>query len=68
LQAPRQDPAPYQLVLDEREAALADADQDVLQLKSAHDAAQAELDVATAERDRAKDADLEPQLTTIHNI
>ncbi len=48
------DPAHYQLVVDEQRAALADAEQDVLQLKSAFDAARAEVDEAQAERDRAK--------------
>jgi len=48
------DPTPHQLVVDERKAALADAEQDVLQLKSALDAALAEVDEAQAKRDRAK--------------
>lgn len=41
-------------MVDQKKAALADAQQDVLQLKSAHDAAEAGVDEATAERDRAK--------------
>ncbi|MEA3278220.1 MAG: HlyD family secretion protein [Pseudomonadota bacterium] len=48
------DPTPFQYVVDQRKAALAEAEQDVLQLKSALDSANAEVDEATAERDRAK--------------
>jgi multidrug resistance efflux pump len=48
------DPAPYQYVVDQRRAALAEAAQNVLQLKSALDSALAKVDEVTAERDRAK--------------
>jgi multidrug resistance efflux pump len=48
------DPAPYQFVVDQKRAALAESEQDVLQLKSALDSAVANVDEVTAERDRAK--------------
>lgn len=48
------DPEPFQYVVDQRKAAFAEAEQDVLQLKAAFDAANAEIEEATAERDRVK--------------
>jgi multidrug resistance efflux pump len=50
----RIDPAPYQYTVDQKRAALAEAEQGVLQLKSALDSALAKVDEVTAERDRAK--------------
>jgi multidrug resistance efflux pump len=52
----RVDPTPYQIEVDKRRAALAEAEQNVDQLKAAYDAAQATVEEATAERDRAKDS------------
>ena len=48
------DPAPYRYVVDQKRAALAEAEQGVLQLKAALDSAVAKVDEITAERDRAK--------------
>jgi len=52
----RIDPAPYQYALDQRRASLAEAEQNVGQLKAAYDAAQAVVKEATAARDRTKQA------------
>jgi multidrug resistance efflux pump len=48
------DPSPYRHEVDRRRAALAEAEQNVEQLKAGFDAAQAAVGEATAERDRAK--------------
>lgn len=48
------DPAPYQYVVDQKRAALAEAEQGVLQLKAALDSALAKVEEVSAERDRAK--------------
>ncbi len=50
----RIDPRHYQYVVDQKRAALAEAEQNVLQLKSALDVALANANEATASRDRAK--------------
>jgi multidrug resistance efflux pump len=50
----RIDPRPYQYIVDQKRAALAEADQNVKQLKAQWDAASASLDQAAASRDRAK--------------
>jgi multidrug resistance efflux pump len=50
----RIDPNPYQFEVDKRQAALAEAEQNVAQLKAGFDSAQASVDEATAQRDRAK--------------
>lgn len=52
----RVDPVPYENALAQRRAALAEAEQNVGQLKAAHDAAQATVKEATAARDRTKQA------------
>lgn len=52
----RIDPVPYQNALDERRAALAEAEQNVGQLKAAYDAAIATVKEATAARDRTRQA------------
>ena len=52
----RVDPAPYQFEVEKRCAALAEAEQNVAQLKAGYDSAQASVDEATAQRDRAKDS------------
>ena len=52
----RVDPAPYQFEVEKRRAALAEAEQNVAQLKAGFDSAQAVVASATAERDRAKAA------------
>jgi multidrug resistance efflux pump len=52
----RIDPAPYQFEVDKRQAALAEGEQNVAQLKAGFDSALAGVDEATAQRDRAKDA------------
>jgi multidrug resistance efflux pump len=52
----RIDPAPYQFEVEKRRAALAEAEQNVSQLKAGFDSAQAGVDEATAQRDRAKGA------------
>ncbi|MGH6788835.1 MAG: HlyD family secretion protein [Pseudolabrys sp.] len=52
----RLDPRPYQYTVDAKRAALAEAEQNVLQLKSALDAANSVVDEARASRDRAKQA------------
>ena len=52
----RVDPAPYQFEVEKRRAALAEAEQNVAQLKAGYDSAQASVDEATAQRDRAKDS------------
>ncbi len=48
------DPKPYQFEVDQRRAALAEAEQNVAQLKAAYDTAQSAVAEATAQRDRAK--------------
>ncbi len=48
------DPAPYQFVVDQRRAALAEAEQSIPQLKSALDAALGKIAGITAEHDRAR--------------
>jgi multidrug resistance efflux pump len=48
------DPRPYQYALDQRKAALAEAEQVVPQLKAAWDAARAAAEESKATRDRAK--------------
>jgi multidrug resistance efflux pump len=50
----RVDPHPYQYEVDKRRAALAEAEQNVGQLKAGFEAAQAAVGEATAQRDRAK--------------
>ena len=50
----RIDPRPYQYIVDQKKAALAEAEQNVLQLKAQLDAAQANFEQAIASRDRAK--------------
>jgi multidrug resistance efflux pump len=52
----RVDPSPYQFEVEKRRAALAEAEQNVAQLKAGYDSAQASVDEATAQRDRAKDS------------
>ena len=52
----RVDPTPYQFEVEKRRAALAEAEQNVDQLKAGFDAAQAAVAAATAQRDRAKGA------------
>jgi len=48
------DPRPYQFVVDQKSAALAEAEQNVRGMKAAYDAAQSGVDEATAARDRAR--------------
>ncbi len=48
------DPAPYQYTVDQKRAALAEAEQEVPQLKAAVDSANAKVQEVTAERDRAR--------------
>ena len=48
------DPRPYQYEVDKRRAALAEAEQNVDQLKAGFEAAQASVKEAVAQRDRAK--------------
>jgi multidrug resistance efflux pump len=50
------DRRPYQYVVEQKRAALAEAEQNVPQLKAALDAALANVDVAVASRDRAQQA------------
>jgi multidrug resistance efflux pump len=50
----RIDPSPYQFKVDKGRAALAEAEQNVGQLKAGYESAQASVDEATAQRDRAK--------------
>lgn len=50
------DPRPYQYVVEQKRAALAEAEQNVPQLKAALDAALANVDVAASSRDRAQQA------------
>lgn len=50
----RLDPRPYEYAVDEKRAALAEAQQNVRQLKSAMDAANSGVDEARASHDRAK--------------
>jgi multidrug resistance efflux pump len=52
----RIDPVPYENALAQRRAGLAEAEQNVGQLKAAYDAAQATVKEATAARDRTKQA------------
>ena len=52
----RIDPTPYQFEVDKRRAALSEAEQNVAQLKAGFESAQATVDEATAQRDRAKDS------------
>ena len=52
----RVDPSSYQFEVEKRRAALAEAEQNVAQLKAGYDSAQASVDEATAQRDRAKDS------------
>ena len=52
----RLDPRPYEFAVDGKRAALAEAEQNVRQLKSALDAANSVVDEARASRDRAKQA------------
>lgn len=52
----RIDPKPYEFEVAQRRAALAEAEENVKQLKFAYDNALAAADAATAERDRAKKA------------
>ena len=52
----RVDDAPYQFEVEKRRAALAEAEQNVAQLKAGFDSAEAVVASATAERDRAKAA------------
>ena len=52
----RIDPQPYEYEVDRRRAALSEAEQNVENLKAGHEAAQAAVKEATAERDRAKDS------------
>jgi multidrug resistance efflux pump len=48
------DPRPYQFAVDQKKAALAEAEQSVLQLKAGLDAAEASAEGARASRDRSK--------------
>jgi len=50
----RIDPKPYQFEVDQRRAALSEAEQNVAQLRAAFNTAQATVAEATAQRDRAK--------------
>jgi multidrug resistance efflux pump len=50
----RIDPHPYEYEVEKRRAALAEAEQNVAQLKAGYDSAQASVEEATAQRDRAK--------------
>jgi multidrug resistance efflux pump len=50
----RLDPRPYEYAVEEKRAALAEAEQNVRQLKSAFDAAKSVVDEGRASRDRAK--------------
>ncbi len=50
----RIDPRPYQYTVDQKKAQLAEAEQSVLQLKAALDAAEANAEGARASRDRSK--------------
>jgi multidrug resistance efflux pump len=50
----RVDPKPYQFEVDQKRAALAEAEQNVAQLKAAFDTALATVAETTAQRDRAK--------------
>ncbi len=50
----RIDPRPYQYIVDQKKAALAEAKQTVLQLKASLDAATAIVEGATSTRDRSK--------------
>lgn len=50
----RIDPEPYKYEVEKRRAALSEAEQNVTQLKAGFEAAQAAVNEATAERDRAK--------------
>ncbi|MFN3623995.1 MAG: HlyD family secretion protein [Hyphomicrobium sp.] len=50
------DPGPYEIEVEKRKAALAEAEQNVGQLKAGFEAAQATVKEATAQRDRAKGA------------
>ena len=50
----RIDPRPYQFAVDEKRAALAEAEQNVRQLNSASDAAKSVVEEGRASRDRAK--------------
>ena len=52
----RIDPAPYKFEVDKRRASLAEAEQNVSQLKAGFNSAQASVDEAMAQRDRAKNA------------
>jgi len=52
----RIDPQPYQFIVDQKKAALAEAEQAVKQLRASLDAALAGVDQAQAARDRTKDA------------
>jgi multidrug resistance efflux pump len=52
----RLDPRPYEFAVDGKRAALAEAEQNVRQMKSALDAANSVVDEARASRDRAKQA------------
>lgn len=50
----RLDPRPYQYTVDQKKAALAEAEQTVLQLRAAMDAADSAVDGAIANRDRSQ--------------
>jgi multidrug resistance efflux pump len=50
----RIDPQPYEIEVDKRRAALAEAEQNVEQLKAGYTAAQATVEESRAQRDRAK--------------
>lgn len=50
----RIDPKPYEYEVDQRRAALVEAEQNVDQLRAAYEAAQATVQQATAQRDRAQ--------------
>jgi multidrug resistance efflux pump len=52
----RVDPKPFEYVVDQKKALLAEAEQNVKQLKAGFESAQATVDEATAQRDRAKDS------------
>lgn len=52
----RIDPQPYQFIVDQKKAALAEAEQSVKQLKASLDIALAQVDQAQASRDRAKES------------
>jgi multidrug resistance efflux pump len=52
----RIDPRPYQYIVEQKRAALAEAEQSVPQLKAALDAALANVDVAVTSRDRSEQA------------